>query len=210
MGEMTVKGYAERKVECDTVKYTLGFNADGLTIPDAVKKVNAELEHFLEIMEKNGITADRFEIVDNKSAEKYGHNEEKMPYYSKRIVSITMPLIAKNVNSMMQYISDYKLNVVSDEEYFYSKIKELHEELLKEAVADSRKKAELIASFTGQKIKGIKSVFTEYSEFEDQYPQDSEIKVFKLCESRPSLAGKLSNPTIVETEDVSIVWLIED
>lgn len=106
MGEMTVKGYAERKVECDTVKYTLEFNADGLTIPDAVKKVNAELEHFLEIMEKNGITADKFEIVDNKSAEKYSHDEGKMPYYSKRIVSISMPLITQNVNSMMQYISD--------------------------------------------------------------------------------------------------------
>lgn len=60
-----------------SVKYTLEFNADGLTIPDAVKKVNAELEHFLEIMEKNGVTADKFELVDNKSAEKYGHREEK-------------------------------------------------------------------------------------------------------------------------------------
>lgn len=212
MGEMTVKGYAERRVECDIVEYTLNFKADGVTIPEAVKAVNTELEHFLEIMEKNGIPANKFELEDNKTAEKYSYDEGEMPYYSKRVVSITIPLITQNINNMMQCIAEYKLNVVLDEEYRYSKIKDLHEELLKEAVADSRKKAELIASFTGQKIKGIKSVITEYSEYENELRclQERERGIHKIGESMPSLAKNLSNPIIKETEDVSIVWLIED
>lgn len=212
MGEMTVKGYAERRVECDIVKYTLGFTADGMTIPEAVEAVNKELEHFLEIMENNGIKSDMFELEDNNTSERYSIDEGEKPYYSEREISIRMPLSTYNINSMMQYIAKYKLNVVLRETYYYSDLSDLHKELLKEAVEDSKNKAELIASFTGQKIKGIKSVITNFTEREMllKSKRDEENRIYKIGEVAPSYAENLSSPTDVEKEDVEVVWLIED
>ena len=114
---MAINGYAERRVECDIVKYTLNFKADGMTIPEAVQTVNTELEHFLEIMEKSGVSADKFELEDNSTSEKYNSEEEEKPFYSKRKISIRMPLSAQSINSMMEHIAEYKLNVGVSEEY---------------------------------------------------------------------------------------------
>lgn len=212
MGEMTIKGYAERRVECDIVEYTLEFKADGMTIPEAVQAVNTELEHFLEIMEKSGVTADMFELEDNITSEKYNSEEEEKPYYSKRKISIRMPLGTQSINNMMQHIAEYKLNVVLSEVYYCSNMAEVHQELLKEAVNDSRNKAELIASFTGQKIKGIKSVITNYAEYERELmrKRDKELGIHRIGECHVSRADKLSSPTTDQEESVEVVWLIED
>lgn len=208
MGEMTVKGYAERRVECDIVKYTLEFNAEGMTIPEAVEEVNKELEHFLEIMDNNGIKSDMFKPEDNNTSKKYSFDEGEKPYLSERKISIIMPLSTYNINSMMQYIAKYNLNVVLEEEYIYSDLGALHKELLRDAIADSKSKAELIASFTGQKIKGIKRVSTEYSECDMDFMLKE--KACILGSPAPSYAEHLSNPVIEEEEKVEVVWLIED
>lgn len=208
MGEMTVKGYAERRVKCDIVKYTLGFTADGMTIPEAVEAVNKELEHFLEIMENNGIKSEMFELEDNNTSKKYSFDEGEKPYLSERKISIRMPLSTYNINSMMQYIAKYKLNVVLNEEYIYSDLNALHKELLRDAIADSKSKAELIASFTGQKIKGIASVTTQYSECSMDFMRQEQMYI--LAESASSFAEHLSDPMIEEDEKVEVVWLIED
>lgn len=212
MGEMTIKGYAERRVECDIVEYTLEFKADGMTIPEAAQAVNNELEHFLDIMEKSGVSADMFELEDNSTSEKYNSEEEEKPYYSKRKISIRMPLITQSINSMMQYIAEFKLNVGLREVYYCSDMAEIHKELLKEAVADSRNKAELIASFTGQKIKGIKSVITNYAEYEMELmrKRDKELGIHKIGSTTTSRADKISSPTTDQKESVEVIWLIED
>ena len=212
MGEMAIKGYAERRVECDVVEYTLCFKADGITIPEAVKAVNTELEHFLEIMEKSGVTAGKFELEDNSTSEKYNSEEEEKPFYSKRKISIRMPLSTQSINNMMQYIAEYKLNVDLSEEYYCSDMAEIHKELLREAVADSRNKAELIASFTGQKIKGIKSVITNYAEYERELlrKRDQELGIHKIGETHIARANRISSPTTDQEETVEVIWLIED
>ncbi len=212
MGEMTIKGYAERRVECDIVEYDLEFKADGATIPEAAQAVNNELEHFLEIMEKSGVTSDMFELEDNSTSEKYRSEDEEKPYYSGRKVSIRMPLSTQSINSMMQNIAECKLNVALSEIYYCSNMAEIHKELLKEAVTDSRNKAELIASFTGQKIKGIKSVITDYAEYERELmrKRDKELGIHKLGVSHVSRADNISSPTTHQEESVEVIWLIDD
>ncbi|MDE6774934.1 MAG: SIMPL domain-containing protein, partial [Ruminococcus sp.] len=78
MGEMTVKGYAERKVECDLVKYTFNFEKVGYSIDTSIKAVSAELERFLEIIEKKtGIAPNVFRIENNSTSKEYHSNKEK-------------------------------------------------------------------------------------------------------------------------------------
>ena len=71
MGEMTIKGYAERTVDCDVAEYTLKFMGEGVSIPEAAKKSSDELERFLKIMEENGIGSEFFELGDNSTSKKY-------------------------------------------------------------------------------------------------------------------------------------------
>lgn len=210
MGEMTVKGYAERRVERDVVEVILKFIGEGTTIPEAVQKSSDELEKFLRIFEENGIDSGVFKIIDNSTSKKYRSENKKMPYESKRAISIKMPMNSANVDSMMQYISNYQINVEILDTYQYSRKIELHKELLKEAVDDSRAKAEMIASCAGQRIKGIKSVNADFSSSDKHMVFDDLSDCFDIAPCSVSRARKLSAPIIKETEEVEVVWLIED
>lgn len=213
MGEMTVKGYAERTVDCDVICYVLKFIGEGSSIPEATKRSSDELEHFLKIMEENGIGSELFELGDNSTSKKYRSDNEKQSYESNRVITVKMALNTANADAIMQYISEYQINVELTDTYSYSQKAELHKELLKEAVDDSRAKAEIIASCTGQRIKGIKSVDTDFSSREkhtilEDYGEFFNMIGIKSCGT--SRAQKLSSPTITEKEEVEVVWLIED
>lgn len=213
MGEMTIKGYAERTVDCDVVEYCLRFNGEGKSIPEAAQMASDELEHFLEIMEENGIGSELFELGDNSTSKKFNSQNEEMPYESKRVITVKMPMNTANSDAIMQYITKYQINVELTDGYYYSKNTELHRELLKEAVDDSRARAEIIASCAGQKIKGIQRVDAELSRsvsqtYSDDYSTFFEMINLKSCDVLRS--QKLSSPTITEKEEVVVVWLIED
>lgn len=213
MGEMIIKGYAERRVECDIIQYILKFIGEGVSVPEAAKKSSDELERFLKIMEENGIGSEVFELGDNSTSKKYRSENEEMPYESKRIITAKMPMNTANADAIMQYITNYQLNVEISDTYSYSHKSELHKELLKEAVDDSRARAEIIASYAGQKIKGIKRIDTDLSNINKSVELDdcSELFcVFERINCEPSRAQKLSAPTVREKEEVSVIWLIDD
>ncbi len=211
MGEMTIKGYAERTVDCDVVQYILKFIGEGESIPEAAKKSSDELERFLKIMEENGIGSELFELGDNSTSKKYRSENEEMPYESKRTITAKMPLNTANADAIMQYITNYRINVEFTDSYLYSKKSELHKELLKEAVDDSRARAEIIASCAGQKIKGIKCIDTDLKNIKKSVVLDDCCELFRgMSSCGVSRAQKLSAPTVTEKEEVSVIWLIED
>lgn len=208
MGEMNVKGYAKREVECDLVRYKFDFEATGDSIAEAVYTVNRELERFLSIIEKKfKITPDVFRIESNSTSKSYNSSNDKDIYKANRKISALLPMKSGLSDLFMNVISGYKFNVELSESYVISNIKEIHKELLKLAIEDSKNKAEMIASFAGEKIAGIKTLKNINSRFdsynEEEYMLDD---ILRVLDSKSSL---LSSPTVEESESVEIVWFLE-
>ena len=77
--------------------------------------------------------------------------------------------------------------------------------LIKKAIEDSKNKAELACSVTGQKIKGIKKI--DLGETEDYYYMDK--LHFCLKEGSEKLSDLLQSPTTTLEESVLVVWEIQ-
>lgn len=209
MGEMTVKGYAKREIKCDLVKYIFNFEATGYSIAESVEAVNDELEHFLSIIEKNiKITPEVFKIENNSTSKSYNSNNDNPPYKANRKISVLLPMKTGLSDLFMKLISKYEFNVELSENYDVSNIEEIHKELLKSAIEDSKNKAEMLASFAGEKIAGIKTLKTFNNKFHSNDEDEGYMldDIFKIIESKSSL---LSSPTVEESESVEIVWLLE-
>ncbi len=153
-------------------------------------------------MENDDVDRNRYD------KETYATAKRKISFVSKRDM--------KFQNDIMQLIQKNNINAELSVSYSNSKIQKIHEKLLKEAVEDSRKKAELIASTTGQKIIGIDLVKTK--DFDDYLDEafdddcdDSNID-WKCCEKERRIglvSDQLGAPEREEQESVDVVWLME-
>lgn len=212
MGEMNVKGYAEKKIECDIVEYTLSFHADGRTAAAALGAVNDELERFLTLIEEKGVKPDLFRIEENHTKKRYCSENDPLKFEAVRKVSLTLPLDSAAVNWLLHFLSDNGFKAESKESYICSTLNEQHKELMQLAVGDSKTKAELLAQSLGKKIIGIKKIDTELNDVPDKnnFEEDEERSVHKLGAPKDYKAERLKLPERTEYEEVEITWLIED
>ena len=99
----------------------------------------------------------------------------------------------------------FALNALLDSSYDISNENELRDDLIRAAIEDSKKKAELACSVTGQRIIGIKKI--DLGETEDYYYRDKLHLVLK--EGSERLSDKLQSPTTTLDESVMVVWEIQ-
>lgn len=212
MGEMNVKGYAEKKIECDIIEYTLSFHAEGRTAAAALGAVNDELERFLTLIEEKGVKPDMFRIEENSTKKRYYSDKNDLPFEAVRKVSLTLPLDSAAVNWLLHFLSENGFKAESEEEYICSTLNEQHKDLLQLAVGDSKEKAELLAQSLGKKLLGIKQLRTKSEVSEDNMYREIErgISVMAPCGGAPSNSSRIKSPVITESEEIDITWLIED
>ncbi|MCI5752219.1 MAG: SIMPL domain-containing protein [Oscillospiraceae bacterium] len=212
MGEMNVKGYAEKKIECDIVEYTLSFHAEGRTAAAALGAVNNELERFLTLIEEKGIQPDLFRIEENSTKKRYYSDNNDRPFEAVRKVSLTLRLDSAAVNWLLHFLSENGFKAESEEEYICSILNEQHKELLQLAVGDSKEKAELLANSLGKKLLGIKQLKTNSDISDEHIYKEIEIPTSAdfACKSKSSRSSHLSSPVLYESEEIDITWLIED
>lgn len=218
MGKMTVKGYAEREVESDLVRYKFNFVKVDYSIDASVKAVSTELERFLEIIEKKiGIAPDVFRIEDNSTSKEYRPNSDKeQKYKANRKISAVLPMSAKLSDLLMNIIAEYEFNVEVEEHYIVSDIEEIYKELLKLAIEDSKNKAEMIVSFAGEKISGINKLEILTNNFSSVYDEDDDedecyrgYMLDDILRTVNSKSSQMSSPVVKLNQNVEIVWNIE-
>ena len=109
----------------------------------------------------------------------------------------------------MSLVKDYKYDVDINTSYRLSNTLEIHNSLIKAAIADSRDKAYFIAEAMDQKISGIDSIEIEknYGNKMDWMCREQELDlpmadVFKY-------SNQLKSPVTNISASVEVVWLIE-
>lgn len=207
MGKLSIVGKAEREFSYNAVEITVKFYVREKTTAEAVNKMMEQNEKLLEAITEAGVNMKDIHVGDN-AIEQY-YSQDKMYVKATREMKIRLQFDMHFINSLMSMISEQDLSVDLDCKYQLTNREEIHMELMKEAVADSKKKAEVIAEVTGQKIVGIDSIDKErfycvgfeYDEKDDIF-YDS-MAIFS------GLSNKLQSPITTESESISVVWLIE-
>lgn len=208
MGKLKITGKASHEYSFDLVAITIRFQVHEHTAAEAMTKVLAQCEEFLSLMHDEGIAPDKIRIGDNSVEQEY--DDKELDVCATREIILRVPFDMTFANYVMTLVQEKKYDVDINTDYQLSNRVQIHNDLIKEAIKDSKEKASFIAEEMGQKIVGIDSV-----EIGDRY--DSYMDYMCCEQERPRRAcygalphsNKLQSPVTEEYESVEVVWLIE-
>lgn len=157
-------GSAKKAVTSDKVKWTSNITRPTKisTIKDGYAKMDADLKEVKAFLMGSGISEDSInispvlmnEVYDNNSGQEKNYNlVQNITIQSTDLQKITD--LAKNTSSLV--INKGIVFSTGSLEYYYSKLPETRVELLANAVADAKARAEQLAKAGGKKIGTLKS-----------------------------------------------------
>lgn len=206
MGEIKVEGKAFRKVHCDIVEVSIDFIHAGRDFSDDAIKVMDQTEKFLgELKHKCGIEPRTVRITKDNTLNR---GRDYHPIESKRGIEFTIPFDMELINEIRSLLIEGNYKAAIDMSYKYSGEDELMEELRKEAILDSKRKAEEYADFLGVQVVGLDSLSGE--RFRNFVPNRSEQAVRSSLEAPRFLLSKELSADYKEYNDnIYITWLVE-
>lgn len=207
MGTITTVGKAEEKYQYDIVSITVRFRVTASKSSEALDKVLNDCEDFLSYLHDNGLNMDC--VNAGKDALIQNDYRDEKNAVATREIKMVLPYETAYVNSLLDEIRKHDYDCEIDIDYELSNFREIHENLIKMAIDDSKHKAEMIAEALGQKIIGIESVeinkrYNDHEIFEHErnisLPMAAQMKYF----------NEISAATTNESENVEVVWQIEE
>ena len=208
MGKLMIKGEAKRRVEADIETITIRFQSREGTSANAAERVISDSEEFLEIIKELGVDLSSIQLA-NDGIDQDSYNDD-IEVTATRELMIEIGYDIRFNNDILDIIQKNNMNVDLEVVHDISNRSALHEELIQEAVADSRKKAELIASATGQKIIGIDEVHLGERYVESRMDWMCQEKERSIARPRAAmLSDQLKAPVVTESETVNVTWIIE-
>lgn len=217
MGKIKIIGTAQRNVPYDVMNITITFNSWEKTPSAALSHVDEQCERFLSLLKEDGFDIHKLRMSDTKLSQDCVKNdddddEENEWLRLEATASIDIKIPVKYDMSVLNHIKEIlkKENFDADLSIYnyISNILDIHKELLKEAIEDSKAKAEIIASTMNQKIIGIAKVL-----FGDKYGRiETEEDFFEEhvhALRGSSLSDELSADTQTVKECVEVDWIIK-
>ena len=215
MGKIKVNGNAEKLYDPDRFVLYLEIRERGDSAAEATGCMREAVEDLLAELEKIGITAEYIRMEEDAVEERsrsYSGSEEIYWYVSRRRLSIRTKPDMEIVNAVRRIIADEESDITMDLEYMVSNMEDLKKQLLKEAVADAKSKAQLIAEAMDLKLVGIESADTA----ESRYCIDEEMETaavnWDLAEipmnSMRERSDDINAKQIRISSEINIVWLI--
>lgn len=206
MGKITIEGRAEREVLYNAVELTICFYKRAKTSAEALSSVEAQTEKFLSILVDEGVQLKDIHIGDNNIQQTYRDEDNNVQV--KKEINIRMLFNMAFINHITNIIRQQDFEIIFDCDYQLTNMHELQIELLKEAIADSKEKAEFIASVMNQKIIGIDNV--EHIHADDiYYIEEREMPYYGGLPVDKLLSDKLEAPITTISEKINVVWLME-
>ncbi|MBQ1516653.1 MAG: SIMPL domain-containing protein, partial [Clostridia bacterium] len=156
MGKLSVPGKACKEIACDIMHIKICFKSIGDSTSKLLEKSMSQCDLFLEILEQKGININTIHFSRTEiSHDVYADNSE---ITADREIELRLPFDMNTLNCITEIIKEKDFTVELDVSFVYSNIIELHDQLIKEAVLDSKKKAEMIAEAMEQKVIGINTL----------------------------------------------------
>lgn len=209
MGIIKIKGHASRKVNADKVRYRITFISKDVKASRASEQVKTQCDIFLKAMKELGFDVSGFHLDSDVIENSYNKDEKE----ANRIISFEIKFDPKINNTIYSIVKKEDLNTDIETDFFLSNRKKLCNELLQEALLDSKRKAELIAEANDQKVKYAETICDSSDDL--RYNKDYESKeripmdILGLELNDKSLSAELSAKQIEEYVDLYVTWVIE-
>ena len=214
MGKILVVGRAERECEPDYCKVRIKIGVRGKTSSDVSKRSSELCEKILGEFETIDINPEDFMITNDEidTCSRYDSNETM--YRSEKTLVIEFEKNMVLVNTIRGIIEKGYDSITLDVSYGISDENKKYKELLKDAINDSRSKAELLAESMGVKIVGIDNAnLSDDDDVFDLTLEDEEEETVHYMRSLPGsaygLSDRLKSDTVSLKQEVRIVWLSE-
>ena len=221
MGKVLVKGHAERETAPDFSIVKLTVETEGATAAKAATAAMTEYEKLIQALNDLGLKTECMMITEDESKSSSTHWDKDDHYTSKKSFRINLPVDISLINAIHDLIASGFENTAITVLFDVSNRASIKNELKKEAIQDSRKKAELLAETTSTKVTGIESANLEgYGSMDmdianldlaadEHYGERHCYAARSMDSDEKRLADMLIPRKITLSEDVRIVWLLE-
>ncbi|HYJ03322.1 MAG TPA: SIMPL domain-containing protein [Nitrososphaeraceae archaeon] len=205
-----VSGSATANTKTDKVTVSLGVETADKTAEKALLSNSNLMNTVIDALKASGLqqnetSTSSFSIKPNYNYSKYGDGGNLMGFTVSNLIHIE----SSNINSVSQWIDtavQAGANIVNDIYFSVSeeKLQKIKNVLLKEAVANAKTKADIVAGAAGINVGGIKSIMVEEIGFPPvPGPLYSKSVSSDEVSSTPILAGEQEVST-----KVSIVYMM--
>jgi len=205
---LSVTGSATTNTKSDKVSVSLGVETTDKTAEKALLLNSDLMNKVINALKESGVqenetSTSSFTINPNYNYSEYGAKGNLIGF----TVSNSIHIISSNINQISQWIDtavQTGANTVDDIYFSISpnKLEEIKNSLLKEAVANAKSKADIVAAAGGLNIAGIQSITVGELGL-PTVPVYSKSVAFDEASSTPILAGEQEISTTV-----SIVYIL--
>ena len=211
MGKIMVVGKSEREYEANECSIKLEIEVSRKTSNEASKISSEQCELLLsKLQEELGINPTSVEIHYDRIDKKSSYDSNEISYESTKSLWLHIPADMKLVNAIRHIIETGFEDVSFTSMFSVSNEAALNKELFKEAIADSRAKADFLAESMGLTIIGIDSAnLSGDDDVYDLTEEPVELVRYKMSAAGASSLSDQLKPHQVElSAEVKIVWLV--
>ena len=207
MGVLIVKGNSTKEFTCDVMYIKFVFKAWDNTSEQAIGKVRTNCNAFIQALENEGVSIENIHLNDEKITT--SKDDKNIIWVNaSRKIELRLNFNMRLLNRISDIVRDNGFTVDMDESFTLSNMNEIHAQLIKDAVIDSKNKAEMIAQTMGQKVKGIIELDAQH--ISSNLDDDCYYDIFsKLNSNSDSVSDRLQAPLTKEYENVEVKWEIE-
>lgn len=207
MGNLVTKGKAIKEYEAEKMTVTITFQKEGDEAGYILSSVQQQCEDFLKELDNINIPPEKIELIDGGLDKHY--NSEK-PRAERRIVietGIDIKLCTYLFSLIKKCGNEIKYSISFD----VNNKEELSNQLIKLAVEDSRRQADIIAESLGRTIIGVNSVNDQKYVHRNlaksiTVGDDVNPEIPASFRSDTPLSDRAALPTITLDEEIEICW----
>lgn len=204
MGRIYTTGTAYREVPCDAVEIHQRCTVSAKTAAQAIENLFRQSEQLLQTLGNAGIDPKTVRLGENE-VEETDEDDKKM-MSAVRSMTFQTAFDMVRINDLMTLVQSINSRIDFSCIHRVSNQKAIHEALLQEALADSKRRAEQIAAAVGQKITGIDRAECR-DDVEDLGMDDRVTPTGAYGATRKAmLSDQLQAPTRTEHASTDIVW----
>ncbi len=190
MGTFEIRSKAEREVAADVAKIGITFKSSGTRTDKVSADVMDACERFLGEIAELGIEPKDVHISDDAVSSMYSYRDDDKEDARRRL-EITTAIDMKLINTLRSILQKGEYDFFFSVDQSIANKDEIHRELVKEALLNSRKSAEDLAESMGMRVDSIESLeeegdlslllceqergIADYNEESTDYPKSNEL-----------------------------------
>ena len=216
MTKMLAEGHIEQEFDPDYCDVILTVNTEGKNAAIAASSSMTEFERLISCLSDLGYKPENMIIIRDQSRRSRRENEDE--YSSEKAVRLRIRADVAQVNAIHDLIASGFKSTTIRVDYWISSYDEIMRDLTKQAIQDSRDKAELLAEATGTKVIGIEAARFDGNDDVDMNIADLDLSIIDDVEKERGLyrretdcsfADRLRPDKIKMIANVQIVWRLE-